>query len=59
MICKKCKQEMKKYDKVKRLIRGPNGTKNYILVQRYYCKQCKVYERDLPDGIDRFKQYPK
>lgn len=50
---------MKKYDKVKRLVRTKKGEKYDITVQRYYCKSCKRYVRDIPEDILPYKRYER
>lgn len=59
MICPKCGKEMKKYDKVQRTIRTKSNEKKRITIQRYYCKDCNLYKRDLPDQIVPYKRYER
>lgn len=50
---------MKKYDKVKRLLRTKRGEKKQVEVQRYYCKSCNKYVRDLPEDIIPYMRYER
>lgn len=44
-------------DYVKRILKIPGGEKSEIVLERLYCKTCKIYRRILPDYISRFKHY--
>lgn len=48
---------MKKYDSVKRIVRGKNHSKKIIVIERYKCPKCKTIHRDLPDFVYPYKQY--
>lgn len=56
--CPKCKSnQLNPYDKVKRLVKGAGGKRQWIDVQRYKCKKCNSVHRHLPDIIIPFKHY--
>lgn len=58
--CPKCNySDVRRYDKVSRIIKNRKGVKKTIIVQRYRCQRCKHIFRDLPDNISRFKHYDK
>lgn len=59
MVCKYCGGELLSRGCVKRLIRGENGSKTQILINRYSCKECGKWCRELPDNVVPFKQYTK
>lgn len=56
-ICERCGGIMKRYDRVKRVIRVGDEGKKTIFVERYRCTVCGHMKRALPDGVVRFKQY--
>lgn len=57
MKCEKCGCDTKRYDSVKRLVRGRHGSITYINVERYMCPQCKHVRRFLPKHVYPYKQY--
>ena len=58
--CPKCNSnELKQYDKIKRLVKGTGGKKQWIEVYRYKCEKCNSIHRQLPDFIIPFKHYDK
>ncbi len=48
---------LKYYDTVKRILRSKNGVKNFIVIKRYKCVQCKYIRRILPEDLIRNKHY--
>lgn len=56
-ICERCGGVMKRYDRVKRVIRVGDAGKKTIFIERYRCAECGHIRRILPDGVIRFKQY--
>lgn len=59
VLCKKCGGKVIKYGTVKRVVRTKRRETKWIAVQRYRCKECGFIFRDLPEGVERFKQYEK
>lgn len=57
--CARCGGAVRKYGTVKRMVRGAGGEKEWISVQRWQCLSCKYVWRELPDDMERFKQYRK
>lgn len=56
--CPKCKSnDLKRYDKIKRLVKGEGGKKRWIDVQRYKCENCNSVHRQLPNIVIPFKHY--
>ena len=55
--CKRCGGELKRYDKVKRIVRAAGGQKYWINVERFRCVICHKIHRVLPDTIFPYKQY--
>ena len=58
LYCKTCgSEDIIKYDKVKRLIKSNNGSKEWIDINRYKCNNCNSVHRHLPNNITPFKHY--
>ena len=56
--CPKCNSNnLKRYDKIKRLIKSVGGEKQWIDVYRYKCEVCNSVHRQLPDIVIPFKHY--
>lgn len=55
--CEKCGNDLKHYDRVTRIVKGKNGTKTYIHVERYKCSKCHTIHRVLPECVHPYKQY--
>jgi len=55
--CPVCGGYLRKYDKVKRLVRTKNRETREILVQRWQCKNCNKLHRELPDYIIPYMRY--
>lgn len=59
MKCEKCGGETKRYDSVKRVVKGAYGQKQVIFVERFRCTACGSVRRRLPDILYPYKQYEK
>jgi hypothetical protein len=59
MTCPKCGKEMIFYDHVPRIMKVEYGVTKKIIIEREWCKSCKIFRRDLPDYILPFKHYRK
>lgn len=55
--CPECGTNLKRYDSVKRIVRGKNHSKRLVAIDRYKCSKCKTIHRDTPDCLYPFKQY--
>ena len=49
--------EMKRYDTVKRIVRGKDHTKKFVSIERYKCPKCNTIHRNLPEYLYPFKHY--
>jgi hypothetical protein len=56
-ICPVCKNEMFRYDKVKRIKRTKKGAIEWIDIFRLRCAFCGIVRRDIPDTLIPFKHY--
>lgn len=56
-ICPKCCVPLKKYDTVKRIVRGKNHSKKIVSIERYRCPKCQAIHRILPGTLYPYKQY--
>lgn len=57
MLCLVCRQPLKYYDSVPRVIRTRGRQSKQVRVQRFRCPQCGEIHRELPDYIFPYKQY--
>ena len=57
MVCPLCRGGLKRYDKVKRIVRSKYGRRTYIFVTRLRCTDCKSIHRQLSDNLFPYKQY--
>lgn len=57
--CPRCGGKLRKNGTVKRVVRTKRRESEWITVQRYQCKICGFTFRDLPENVERFKQYEK
>ena len=57
--CPKCGKECIRYGTVKRVVRTKYRESEWIRVQRWKCRSCGYIWRDLPEEIERFKQYER
>lgn len=57
VVCKKCRQAMKRYDGVERIVRRKGNKVDHIIVERYRCPKCGSIHRVLPDSLYPYKQY--
>jgi hypothetical protein len=57
--CPVCGGKLKRYDKVKRLIKTEYGHKKWIDVERFVCTECHRMHRVIPNDILPYKQYEK
>ena len=55
--CPDCKEKLKRYDTVKRIVRGKDHSKKLVAIERYKCPKCKTIHRDLPEYLYPFKHY--
>ena len=55
--CPNCKEKLKRYDTVKRIVRGKNHSKKLVAIERYKCPKCKTIHRDLSEYVYPFKHY--
>lgn len=55
--CPNCKEKLKRYDTVKRIVRGKNHSKKHVAIERYKCPKCKTIHRDLSEYVYPFKHY--
>lgn len=58
-LCPKCGGITKYYDYVRRIQRGTEGKKNYILLSRVKCTVCGSVHRVIPDDVIPYVQYEK
>ena len=59
VLCPKCGNESKYYDKVQRIVRKEYGKKCTITIERYFCENCNFLYRNLPEYLLPFKHYKK
>lgn len=57
--CIKCGENCRKYGTVQRTVKSGGGRKEAIRVQRWQCLSCGYVFRELPENVERFKQYSK
>lgn len=57
--CPVCGDKLRKYDKVKRILKTKHGLKTEIIIDRVYCKRCKKVHRVIPEEIMPYKHYEK
>jgi hypothetical protein len=57
MRCTKCGGDCLRYGTAKRIVRRGGGESDILRIQRYKCRVCHYTFRDLPEEVDRFKQY--
>ncbi len=55
--CPDCGGELKRYDSLKRPIKGKQGAKKVLYLDRYECMQCGKIHRELPDNVYPYKRY--
>lgn len=58
-ICPYCMGELKKYDKVHRIIKGPGGISKWINTKRLRCTNCKRTHRVVPNTLYPYKHYAR
>lgn len=58
-VCPRCRNDCIRYGKVKRIVRTKYRESEWIQVQRWRCKECGYVWRELPEGVERFKQYER
>ena len=56
-VCPKCGGILKKYDKVKRVVRTKERDSSYIKLQRFKCTNCGSVHREIPENVIPYKQY--
>lgn len=57
--CPKCNGELRYYDKVRRIVRGRYGRKNYIFLSRFRCSCCGATHREFNNDIVPYKRYER
>ena len=55
--CPECKSSLKKYDKVKRIVRLGGSKRAKIKLQRLRCIKCGKTHRELPEYLLKHKHY--
>lgn len=58
-FCPKCGGELRKYDKVERIIRTKNRDSKKVYLRRMQCRNCHSVHRVLRPDMLPFKQYEK
>lgn len=56
-LCQNCGSQLKRYDKVLRIVRTKGRKTSWIKVERFRCTVCGHIHRKLPDYIFPYKQY--
>ena len=58
-VCTVCGAKLKYRDQVPRIMRGYNGKKAYVMIERRKCQNpdCKKLHRCLPSQLTRFKHF--
>lgn len=56
-LCPICGNELKHYDKVKRIVRTKNHKSYWISINRSYCIKCHSVHRVIPNYMYPYKQY--
>ena len=59
IYCPRCGNDCIRYGTVKRVIRSKYRESKWITVQRWRCKSCYYIWRELPEEVERFKQYER
>ncbi len=59
-VCPVCKARLQYRDQVPRIMRGYNGKKDWVMIERRKClnPDCKKLHRCLPSQLTRFKHFP-
>lgn len=55
--CPICGKEIKRYDKVHRIIKGEYGKRRWIDIQRLLCSGCGALHSELPFELLPYKHY--
>lgn len=55
--CPICKNKLKYYDSVKRIVKTKSGKTKKIVIRRLRCSSCKSLHRELPGSILPYKEY--
>lgn len=55
--CPKCGGQLKRYDRVERIVRTKGRKTQKILLRRLRCEECGAIHRELPELIFPYKQY--
>lgn len=55
--CPFCKNKLKYYDSVKRILKTKGGKAKKIIIRRLRCISCKSLHREIPDSIVPYKEY--
>lgn len=58
-ICPDCAGTLKRYDKVRRIVRAAGGAARWVYILRFRCKDCGRIRRVLPDFLSPYKHYAK
>lgn len=55
--CPRCGGQLKRYDRVKRIVRTKYGKKKELVLRRFRCIACRSIHRELPTIIFPHKHY--
>lgn len=56
-VCPICGGSLKRYDRVKRIVRTKGRATRYVYIRRFRCEVCGKLHREIPDYILPYKQY--
>lgn len=56
-VCPHCGGKLVYYDRVKRLVIGKDRVRTFIFLNRYVCKECRSYHREIPRVVFPYKHY--
>lgn len=57
MVCPICGGEVRHRDYVRRIVRTGGSEKEWIVVERFECSECRLVRRYLPEWLMPFKHY--
>lgn len=56
-ICPRCGEELKYYDRIRRIVRFGGSEVEWLKIKRYICLGCGRVHNELPRMLIPFKQY--
>ena len=56
-VCPKCGRILQYRDERSRVYKREVGERNVLYVRRLYCRYCKTYHVELPDFLEKNRQY--